>query len=139
MRGENSFFLFDRWLASGSLSTSFIDISNKQLRVKNCWVICEWNIEFLENLVGVVATEEILQVRIHGWEGMNICVWKLTSDENFTTAFTWEVSRKKKWEPLSWHEWIWHAILSKKNFMCICKVGLTVWQWMIRFRKNSFI
>lgn len=59
--------------------TKFIDISNKQLHVRDCWINQKWNSEFLEDLVGEEATEEMLQARINGREGMDNCFWNQNS------------------------------------------------------------
>lgn len=36
LRNGNSFFWFDRWLALGPLSARLTDISNKQIRIRDC-------------------------------------------------------------------------------------------------------
>ncbi|KAK0586367.1 hypothetical protein LWI29_005771 [Acer saccharum] len=84
--GGNSYFWYDRWLASGPLSVRITDIPNKKLRIKDCWVDKAWNIEILKGLVGNKVMEEIIQTRISGRGGSDICVWKPSPDDNFTTA-----------------------------------------------------
>lgn len=117
LRGGNSYFWYDRWLVSGSLSVRITDIPNKKLRIKDCWVDKAWNIEFLKDLVGDEVMEEIIQTRISGCGGSDVCVWKPSPDGNFTTASAWEVCQQKQ-DIMSWHDWFWIRILPKKISIC---------------------
>lgn len=99
LKNGNSFFWFDRWLASSPLSARINDVTNKQIRIRDCWMDQAWNVELLKELVAEAITEEIVQTKISGSNGLDSCVWKPTSDGKFTTA-----TARDKMNQLSWHD-----------------------------------
>lgn len=63
LRGGNSHFFHDHWLASQSLSVRRSDICNKNIIIKDYWVDNSWNVELLRDLVG----EEAIFGMMVGW------------------------------------------------------------------------
>ncbi|KAK2641265.1 hypothetical protein Ddye_023028 [Dipteronia dyeriana] len=76
-----------------------------------------WNVELLNELMGESVTEEIVQTKIPGHNGLDICVWKPSLDGRFTAATAWDATREKR-DQLPWHEWFWNKSLPKKVSMC---------------------
>lgn len=70
----------------------------------------------MKELVGDIATDEIIWTRFIGCEGPDVCVWK----SNFSTASAWEATRKKG-GMLPWNDWFWNCILLNRISMCIWK------------------
>lgn len=117
LRSKNSFFWFDRWLASGPLATQITDITNQRVHIRECWLEHEWNVELLKELVGESITAEIVQNRVSERNELDICVWKPSSNGKFTMTTAWEVTREKG-VILPWHNWLWNKDLPKKISMC---------------------
>ncbi|KAK3199206.1 hypothetical protein Dsin_022621 [Dipteronia sinensis] len=95
VRGGNSSFWFDRWLASSPLSVRTEDISNNKMCIKDCWLNNNWNSDLLLELVGADRTMEILHNVPAGKRGQDVFIWKPTADGKFSTAIAWEALRSR--------------------------------------------
>ncbi|KAK0598182.1 hypothetical protein LWI29_032329 [Acer saccharum] len=120
VRGGNSSFWFDRWLASGPLSVSTDHISNKKMCIKDCWLNNNWNSNLLVKLVGDDKTMEIVNNVTAGRRGQDISIWKPASDGTFSTSSAWEAVRRRG-DNFVWKDWFWHSLLPKRISICIWK------------------
>ncbi|XP_035546552.1 uncharacterized protein LOC118348611 [Juglans regia] len=112
VRGGNASFWFDRWLASGPLSIRVEEITNNRLRLQDCWSNNFWDEDLLRELVSEEVVEEIIQMPINVTQGLDLFVWKPSTDGRFSTRTAWEVVRKRGQE-LPWHDWFWHQLLPR--------------------------
>ncbi|KAK0581732.1 hypothetical protein LWI29_017271 [Acer saccharum] len=120
VRGGNSSFWFDRWLASGLLSVSTDDISNKKMCIKDCWLNNNWNSNLLVELVGDDKSKDIVNNVAAGRRGQDISIWKPASDGTFSTSSAWETVRRRG-DNFVWKDWFWHSLLPKRISICIWK------------------
>ncbi|KAK0580059.1 hypothetical protein LWI29_035797 [Acer saccharum] len=120
VRGGNSSFWFDRWLASGPLSVSTDDISNKKMCIKDCWLNNNWNSYLLVELVGDDKSKDIVNNVAAGRRGQDISIWKPASDGTFSTSSAWETVRRRG-DNFVWKDWFWHSLLPKRISICIWK------------------
>lgn len=128
VRGGNSSFWYDRWLASGPLAVRVEEIQNATLCIRECWDNNSWNIDLLTDLVGETVTADIVHLGLRIWEGLERWVWESTTDGSFSIAMAWDRIRDKA-DLLPWPDWVWNSFLSKKVSLCVWRAwfnGLSV-------------
>lgn len=72
----NVSFWHDNWLLEGPLNTLVMEVANRHLRVRDCWLENLWNEDLLEKMVGQETMESNSKEIKVGGEGPNILIWK---------------------------------------------------------------
>lgn len=109
----NISFWRDSWLDDGRLCDSLPIMNFPNIRAKDLILENGWDIELLQNLLGVEQAEVVFCTLGRSREGGNVLVWKGNSDESFSTKSALDIIRVKSTK-LQWTQWVWHSSLPKK-------------------------
>ncbi|KAJ0103257.1 hypothetical protein Patl1_03683 [Pistacia atlantica] len=64
---------------------------HSQITIKDVWVDCSWDENYLVELVGLDKTEEIMNGVVAGKVGTDITIWKPDIKGDFTLASAWDL------------------------------------------------
>ncbi|KAG2685838.1 hypothetical protein I3760_10G144400 [Carya illinoinensis] len=117
--GQISFW-FDAWTGTGPLVDSLQLTELPGLKLHDCKLGNEWDIQLLERLVGVQKTEELIEELGKPRQGKDLLVWTPVIDGHFTTRSAWECLRVRSSET-PWAAWVWHETLLKKMSIMVWK------------------
>lgn len=88
-RQGNISFWWDRWLDDGPIGAMHENVICPSMKVKECWVENEWDVEMLNRLIGEEKANEVLRVARKRMEGEDELVWMENTIGQFTSKSAW--------------------------------------------------
>lgn len=83
-------FWFDSWVGDGPLANSLEVTKLPGLKVCDCKMDNEWDVQLLKHLVGVDKMEEIIEALGNPLKGHDLLIWTPTIDGKFTSRNAWD-------------------------------------------------
>ncbi|XP_042980192.1 uncharacterized protein LOC122310362 [Carya illinoinensis] len=120
IKDGNVSFRYDKWVDNGPVCYDFPVLAYPKLKVLDCKIENEWDIELLYRLVGASKVEELCSFLASRRAGKDVLVWTKSMDGSFSSKCTWDCARVRELES-RWLEWIWHKFIPTKASIIMWK------------------
>ncbi|KAG2701736.1 hypothetical protein I3760_06G058100 [Carya illinoinensis] len=105
------YFWYDKWQDNGPLINELPLVGQPLMKIKECRLSDGWDVNLLENLVGLENVDDILVSLCGPNSDKDVLVWTQSEEGLFSVQSTWQCIRGSSFE---WHSWIWHNSLPLK-------------------------
>ncbi|XP_042969042.1 uncharacterized protein LOC122301720 [Carya illinoinensis] len=115
------YFWYDKWRDNGPLINELPLVGQPLMKIKECRLSDGWDVNLLENLVGLENVDDILVSLSGPNSGKDVLVWTQSEEGLFSVQSAWQCIRVRG-NSFEWHSWIWHNSLPLKMSIIFWKV-----------------